>query len=191
MKSIFVAISIINIWSFTSCKTDLKKDEERSNEKEKTELAIDQDYQSEEDSTNGIKNGTEMLISVTASPVVLYKEPEKGADGIWSSAEQMPQFPGGDVELMKFIDENLTCPKGLDACIEGHVILQFVVKVDGSISDIKVLRSLHEDLDKEAVRVVESMPKWIPGKLNGERVDVYYTLPVRFKLEYETDKSKN
>jgi len=102
----------------------------------------------------------------------------------WVSIEQMPQFPGGDAELMKFIKENLKCPKSMsDNCIEGQVIVRFVVSEDGSVKDVQVLRSLDTDCDKEAVRLVESMPKWIPGKQNGKPVDVYYTLPVRFKLE--------
>ncbi|MFR9166483.1 MAG: energy transducer TonB [Dysgonomonas sp.] len=100
------------------------------------------------------------------------------------SVEQMPQFPGGNTELMKFIGSNLRYPTiAAENGIEGRVIIRFVVGRDGSVSDIKVQRGLDASCDKEAVRVVQSMPKWIPGKQNGRAVPVYFTLPILFKLQ--------
>lgn len=102
----------------------------------------------------------------------------------FTSVEQMPQFPGGDAELMKYIGSNLKYPTiAAENGVEGRVVIQFVVSKDGSISDVKVVRSLDPSCDKEAQRVVRSMPKWIPGKQNGRAVAVYYTLPVLFKLQ--------
>ena len=95
-----------------------------------------------------------------------------------------PQFPGGEAALLKFIKENLKCPKSIsDNCIQGQVIVSFVVSADGSVKDVQVLRSLDPACDKEAIRLIESLPKWIPSKQNGKAVDVYYTVPVRFKIE--------
>lgn len=96
--------------------------------------------------------------------------------------DPMPTFPGGESELMKFIRTNLKYPI-FCGDTEGRVILRFQVCEDGSISDIKVLRSLDPIFDKEAIRIVELMPKWTPGKDNktGKTVPVYYTLPILFK----------
>jgi len=103
----------------------------------------------------------------------------------WVSIEQMPQFPGGDAELMKFIKENLKCPKSMsDNCIEGQVIVRFVVSKDGTVKDVQVLRSLDPDCDKEAIRIIKSLPKWTPGKQNGETIDDYCTIPITFKPQW-------
>lgn len=102
----------------------------------------------------------------------------------FTSVEQMPQYPGGDAELMKYIATNLKYPViAQENGVQGQVVIRFVVTKDGDISDVQVLRSLDPSCDKEAVRVVKSMKKWIPGKQNGRAVAVYFTLPVRFKLQ--------
>jgi len=112
--------------------------------------------------------------------IVEEKEPEKP----FVSVEQMPQFPGGQTELMKFISSNLKYPTiAAENGIEGRVIIRFVVGKDGSVSNIEIQRGLDSSCDKEAVRVVQMMPKWIPGKQNGRAVPVYFTLPVLFKLQ--------
>ncbi len=99
-------------------------------------------------------------------------------------AEIMPSFPGGDKELMKYLSENLKYPVvDLEQGREGRVVLRFVVGTDGNISNIEIQRSISSTCDKEAVRVVKSMPKWIPGRQNGKAVPVYFSLPVRFKIE--------
>lgn len=94
--------------------------------------------------------------------------------------EKMPEFPGN---LIKFLSESIHYPQAaIETGIQGKVICEFIVNRDGSIEDVKVLRKVHPSLDKEAVRVIESMPKWIPGKQRGKPVRVKYTLPVSFKL---------
>lgn len=100
---------------------------------------------------------------------------------IYETAEQMPSFPGGDLALLKFINENVKYPYQ-DEQVQRAVILRFVIEKDSTISNVDVMRSIDPICDKEAVRVIKSMPKWIPGKQNNEPVRVYYTLPVRFRL---------
>ncbi len=102
---------------------------------------------------------------------------------VYRSVEQMPQFPGGEAALMKYLKSHINYPpKAAKNNIEGSVIVQFVVKKDGSIGEVKVVHSLEKDLDKEAVRVVKSLPKFSPGRHDGQAVNVWYTLPVPFKL---------
>ena len=103
---------------------------------------------------------------------------------VYRSVEQMPQFPGGEAALMKYLKSHINYPpKAAKNNIEGNVIVQFVVKKDGSIGEVKVVHSLEKDLDKEAVRVVKSLPKFTPGRHDGQAVSVWYTLPVSFKLK--------
>lgn len=108
---------------------------------------------------------------------------------------EQPQFPGGQKELMKYLSNNLKYPEdAVKQRIEGRIVVQFIVTKIGEISNIKVLQSLHPSCDEEAVRFVFSMPKWIPVKQNGIPMDTYYTIPIRFKLEKETEvpeKGKN
>lgn len=107
-------------------------------------------------------------------------EPQKRFEHV----EQMPQFPGGESELMKFIGNSIKYPPiAAENGIEGRVVVRFVVEKNGKVSDINVLRPIDPSLDKEAVRVIKSMPTWIPGMQNGRNVAVYYTLPVLFKLQ--------
>lgn len=102
----------------------------------------------------------------------------------YTMVEQMPQYPGGPAELLKYIAKNLRYPViSQENGIQGRVILRFVVTAQGNVEDIKVLRSLDSYCDKEAIRVIQSLPKWIPGKQNGRNVPVYYTCPIVFKLQ--------
>ena len=102
----------------------------------------------------------------------------------YEAVEQMPYFPGGESEMMKFIRENIQYPDSANKYgIQGRVILRFVVTETGTIENITVLRSLDPACDKEAIRLLKSMPKWIPGKQNDEIVSVYYTLPIAFSYE--------
>ena len=101
----------------------------------------------------------------------------------YQAVEQMPQFPGGEAALLKFINEKIKYPiPAQEAGIQGRVVVRFVVSKTGEIKDVTVLRSVESSLDKEAVRVIQMMPKWIPGKQNGNNVAVYFTVPVVFKL---------
>jgi len=97
--------------------------------------------------------------------------------------EQMPEFPGGVVEMMKYLGKNTYYPPQAKAKnIQGRVFVRFVIEKDGSINEVKVLKGVHELLDKEAVRIVSSMPKWNPGKQRGNLVRVAYNLPIKFTL---------
>ena len=99
----------------------------------------------------------------------------------------MPEFPGGQAELFKYLSENTHYPEIAELNrIEGRVIVTFVVERDGSITDVKVAKSVDPSLDKEAVRVVKSMPKWKSGKQNGEAVRVKFTVPITFRLTVRT-----
>ena len=98
--------------------------------------------------------------------------------------DEMPQFPGGPSALFEFLSKNIQYPKEAeDANLQGRVIVSFVVEKDGSVSNAKVVRPIDPLLDAEALRVVNSMPKWIPGKQNGEAFRVKYTIPVTFRVE--------
>lgn len=126
------------------------------------------------------KNAVDIAELKEHKVIVEEKEPEKP----FVSVEQMPQFPGGDAELMKFIAGNLKYPTiAAENGIEGRVVIRFVVSKEGTVTDAQIVRSLDPSCDKEAIRVVKSMPKWVPGKQNGRNVPVYYTLPVLFKLQ--------
>ena len=107
----------------------------------------------------------------------------KKNDMVFDVVEVMPQYPGGQIAMMKYIMENIKYPKqAVKERIQGRVTVRFIVEKDGSISDVKPILSVHPLLNKEAVRVVESMPKWTPGKQNGKPVRVRFNLPVMFKL---------
>jgi protein TonB len=109
---------------------------------------------------------------------------EEKKEEIFRSVEQMPQFPGGDAALMKYLSSHINYPPmAAENNVQGKVILQFVVEKDGRVGEVKVARSVDKDLDKEAIRVVKSLPKFTPGRQNGQPVRVWYTLPVTFKLQ--------
>ena len=103
---------------------------------------------------------------------------------VFDVVEQMPSFPGGNAALMKYLSENVKYPVvAQENGVQGRVVVSFVVEKDGHITDVKVVRSVDPSLDKEAARVVRSMPSWIPGKQNGSAVRVKYNVPVSFKLQ--------
>ena len=113
-------------------------------------------------------------------------EPPKPVDDqkIFKVVQQMPSFPGGDAALMSWIGKNIRYPAlAEENHIEGRVVLQFVVEKDGAITDVQIVKGVDPSLDKEAMRVVKSMPHWLPGKQNGTPVRVKYTFPVMFKLQ--------
>ena len=123
-------------------------------------------------------------------PVV--EKPKRNENEIFKSVEQMPQFPGGDAALIKYLDSHIQYPpEAAKNNIQGRVILQFVVDKTDEIGEVKVVRSVDKDLDKEAVRIVKTLPKFIPGRQNGQAVAVWYTLPVTFKLPQKGNKGSN
>ncbi len=121
---------------------------------------------------------------VIAAPVEAPQEEEE-EEVVFVVVESMPEFPGGQQALFKYLSENVKYPViAQENGIQGRVICQFVVNKDGSIVDVEVVRSGGDpSLDKEAVRVIKSMPKWKPGKQRGKAVRVKYTVPVNFKLQ--------
>jgi protein TonB len=123
------------------------------------------------------------IVAVSA-PVTTRAIVEEDDNVVFQVVETMPTFPGGDAELFKFLSNNVKYPViAQENGIQGRVICQFVVNRDGSIVDVEVVRSVDPSLDKEAIRVIKSMPKWSPGKQRGKPVRVKYTLPVNFKLQ--------
>ena len=110
-------------------------------------------------------------------------EPEQDDEKAFDVVEQMPEFPGGANALFEYLAKNIHYPKeAAEKKIQGRVILTFVVEKDGSISRVKVVKSVEPSLDQEAIRVVKSMPKWTPGKQNGKNVAVKYAIPMTFRL---------
>lgn len=102
---------------------------------------------------------------------------------IYTHVEVMPEFPGGQKSLNKWLSENIIYPaEALKEGIEGKVIVQFVITKDGSVKNAKLIRSKNKLLDEEGVRVINKMPKWIPGTQKGKAVPVYFTLPITFKI---------
>lgn len=117
--------------------------------------------------------------------IVEQKKPEPVEDNrVFEVVEQKPQFPGGEAALFKYLSEHIRYPAmAQENNIQGRVVVQFVVTKTGSIGEVKVIRSKDPDLDKEAIRVVKTLPKFVPGKMNGHPVNVWFTLPVTFKLQ--------
>ena len=112
------------------------------------------------------------------------EKPKEVKEEIFKSVEQMPQFPGGEAALMKYLSSHINYPPmAAENNVQGRVVVQFVVDKTGKVGEVKVVRSVDKDLDKEAVRVCKSLPKFTPGRQNGQPVSVWYTLPVTFKLQ--------
>lgn len=119
-----------------------------------------------------------LLFSFTTSTAQTKKN-----DMLFSVVEVMPQYPGGQIAMLKYIMENIKYPEqAMKKGIQGRVVVSFIVEKDGRVSNVRLLRSVESSLDKEAVRVVKSMPKWSPGKQNGKPVRVRFNVPVMFKL---------
>ena len=111
-------------------------------------------------------------------------KPKEEENKVFDVVEQMPSYPGGMGALMQYLSSHIKYPAiAEENGIQGRVICTFVVERDGSITDVRIAKSVDPSLDKEAMRVVSKMPKWIPGKQNGSAVRVKYTLPVTFRLQ--------
>ena len=124
---------------------------------------------------------TAVIDVVVEKPV---EKPKEAVAQVFHSVEQMPQFPGGEAALMKFLQSHINYPPmAAENNVQGRVVVQFVVDKTGKVGEVKVVRNVDKDLDKEAVRVCKSLPKFTPGRQNGQAVAVWYTLPVTFKLQ--------
>ena len=112
------------------------------------------------------------------------EKPKEVVEQVFTVVEQMPQFPGGEAALMKFLQSHINYPPmAAENGVQGKVVVQFVVDKTGRVGEVKVVRSVDKDLDREATRVCKSLPKFTPGRQNGHPVSVWYTLPVFFKLQ--------
>ena len=136
-----------------------------------------------EESTIQASDDTQAAVEVKYTPVEVEEE-DVEEQQIFQVVEEMPEFPGGMGECMKFLSKNIKYPTiSQENGVQGRVIVQFVVNRDGSIVDPVVVRGVDPYLDKEALRVIASMPKWKPGKQRGKAVRVKYTVPVTFRLQ--------
>lgn len=109
---------------------------------------------------------------------------EEDVTKIFVIVEEMPQFPGGETELLRFVNKSIKYPViAQENGIQGRVICSFVINRDGSVVDTEVMRGVDPSLDKEALRVINTMPKWTPGKQRGKPVRVKYTIPITFRLQ--------
>lgn len=158
---------------------EVKEEIKSQDELRETETAVGK--QNEDRGVDDIINAQEHKDVV----VVEEKKPEPVDDNkVFESVEQNPQFPGGDAALLKYVSDHIRYPSvAQENNIQGRVVVQFVVTKTGSIGQVKVVRSKDPDLDKEAVRVVKTLPKFVPGKMNGHAVNVWYTLPITFRLQ--------
>jgi TonB family protein len=112
------------------------------------------------------------------------EETEPQSKKVYNSVEQMPEFPGGQEGLMRYLQQNVQYPPtAVQNNVQGRVIVQFIIDETGQVGDVEVVRSVSEEVDAEAVRVIKSMPKFEPGRQNGEPVAVWYTLPIAFKMQ--------
>ena len=136
-----------------------------------------------EESTIQASDDTQAAVEVKYTPVEVEEE-EVEEQQIFQVVEEMPEFPGGMGECMKFLGKNIKYPTiSQENGVQGRVIVQFVVNRDGSIVDPVVVRGVDPYLDKEALRVISMMPKWKPGKQRGKAVRVKYTVPVMFRWQ--------
>ncbi|MDR0231277.1 MAG: TonB family protein [Dysgonamonadaceae bacterium] len=132
--------------------------------------------------TTNMEGRTESCAVIADCSPVLAAAPAP-AEMAFTHVESMPMYSGGEKEVMKYLAENLKYPiAAIEAGIQGTVVLRFIIDKNGDVTDITVLRSLEPSCDAEAIRVLKSMPRWIPGRQNGNPVAAYFTLPVRFKL---------
>ena len=146
-------------------------------------LEIVDDKADIEETTTIINEDNQARVEVKYVPVqVVEEEPEEQT--IFEVVENMPDFPGGQAALMQYLAKNIKYPTiAQENGTQGRVIVQFVVNKDGSIVDAKVVRSVDPYLDKEALRVINTMPKWKPGMQRGKPVRVKFTVPVMFRLQ--------
>lgn len=159
------------------------------NDEEVDEEIKSQDEIKEDDRALGTVNedrGVDDIINAQEHKdvvVVEEKTPEPEPDKVFDVVEQPAMFPGGDAALLKYIKEHLVYPTiAAENGIQGRVVLKFVVTKTGKVGDVVILRSVDPDLDKEAKRVVSTLPKFTPGKQNGVNVNQWYTVPISFKL---------
>ncbi len=147
-----------------------------------TVLSIVQDDVEVEDVEINVEIDQTVAIEVYVPPV--REEEEVIEEEIFTVVESMPEFPGGQAKMLEFIATNIKYPPmARESGIQGRVFVNFVVEPDGSVSNVTILRGIGGGCDEEAIRVIQSMPKWTPGRQRGKAVRVSFNLPVRFTLQ--------
>ena len=146
-------------------------------------IKISKDGYSDYTGSVTIQENQQAIVSGSLTKKEYQGESSDDSQKIYATAEVMPSFPGGTIELFTFLSQNIKYPAECEKKgIGGRVSVSFVINKDGSVSDVEIVKSVHELIDQEAVRVVSSMPKWIPGKQKGEPVRVKYEIPVTFTV---------
>ena len=164
-------------------KDELVKEENQVKQMDKLDEKVDVGTENKEGTKDRLAEAVRSDIAVAAPPPPPAPKPEV-SNKVFDVVEEMPHFPGGAAALQAFLSSNTKYPVvAQENGVQGRVIVSFVVERDGSITDVKVVRSVDPSLDREATRVVKSMPRWSPGKQNGSAVRVKYTVPVVFRLQ--------
>lgn len=131
-----------------------------------------------------------MCFSAMASDYCVQRQ-EQDSTQVFPIYEQMPQFPGGETVLLKYLQENIVYPpQALKDSVQGRVVVRFVIDHLGYVGEVEVVSSVHELLDAEAVRVVKTLPRFAPGRISGKAVSEWLTLPVTFKLKNDNAPAK-
>lgn len=191
--------SLITVLGLGACKTTSHKEirvvygpppsytkqEEEARRAAEEEYLRQQEYQrQQQEAKERERREREKEMKVVYGPPVSrdMRPPVPDAQGVYDIAETMPSFPGGDAAMVSWIKENLRFPqKAREEGISGRVIVNFIVLPNGIIDGAKVVRSISPLLDAEALRLVKSMPKWTPGRVQGSTVPVRYTIPIKFE----------
>ena len=164
-------------------KDELVKEENQVKQMDKLDEKVAVGTENKEGTKDRLAEAVRSDIAVTAPPPPPAPKPEV-SNKVFDVVEEMPHFPGGAAALQAFLSSNTKYPVvAQENGVQGRVIVSFVVERDGSITDVRVVRSVDPSLDREASRVVRSMPRWSPGKQNGSAVRVKYTVPVVFRLQ--------
>ena len=164
-------------------KDELVKEENQVKQMDQLDAKVAVGTKDEEGVKDRTVEAVRSDIAVAAPPPPPAPKPEV-SNKVFDVVEEMPSFPGGQAALMSFLSSNIKYPVvAQENGVQGRVIVGFVVERDGSITDVKVMRSVDPSLDREAQRVVKAMPRWKPGKQNGSAVRVKYTVPVTFRLQ--------
>ena len=174
-----MAFSLFFMILMTSCRSTVRPVSDKLSQSTIT-AAVDESYQ--EDSSKRIvyaPNGD----MVDWEDINIDDEPTD-TNEIYMVVEDSPQFPGGFQALLDYLHDNIKYPESCRRdSIQGRVIISFVVEKDGSINSAEIVKGVHEQLDAEALRVIDAMPKWKPGKQRGKTVRVKYAIPVNFRLD--------
>ena len=164
-------------------KDELVKEENQVKQMDKLDEKVAVGTENKEGTKDRLAEAVRSDIAVAAPPPPPAPKPEV-SNKVFDVVEEMPHFPGGAAALQAFLSSNTKYPVvAQENGVQGRVIVSFVVERDGSITDVRVVRSVDPSLDREASRVVRSMPRWSPGKQNGSTVRVKYTVPVVFRLQ--------